>query len=99
MYEGYYDLQKKSFTGRNFYAVSQERELRGKNGHYSSEEKILKLSGDVTVKDAEMEAMSQGITYYIPTSYAVSEKDVSIKYGGINLDSKWAKVDMDKDIV
>ncbi len=97
MYEGYYDLQKKSFTGRNFYAVSQERELRGKNGHYSSEEKILKLSGDVTVKDAEMEAMSQGITYYIPTSYAVSEKDVSIKYGGINLDSKWAKVNMDTD--
>ena len=92
--EGYYDPENKIFSGRNLHAVSQGRELSGENGRYYSHEKILELSGDVLIKDGEMEGRAQSLRYYNATSYAVADKGVELKYSGISMDSQWAEIDM-----
>ncbi len=95
MNEGYYDSENKTFSGRNFYAVPQGRKLSGENGRYYSQGKILELSGNVLVRDGEMEGSAQSLRYYNATSYAVADKGVELNYSGISMDSHWAEIDME----
>lgn len=91
MYDGVFELNSNTYTGRNFAGRNEQTDIKSDTVRYYLDSEILELEGNIYIKDPESRLTGDQMEYHTQNGDVYAQKPFKIYYSNLTIDSTRGK--------